>query len=111
MTRAAVILTLLTPLAAGASPSPKIDVSCTMKNHPYVISHYNHKELKPEDHDDFWIGGYNDADKGGCTIRVDDTVVYHAPLVTAHPTEFRDAMVAIDEFRKVKAAEILRGMK
>lgn len=110
MRRTVLLLTSLIAPAAAASPSlPK--VSCVMTNHPYVISHYAQKELHPEEIEDWWIGGYNAEDKTGCTIEVEGKVVYKAPLVTAHPASLTDATVAVDEFRKVRAGQILKEMK
>lgn len=94
--------------APAFAQKPVAKVTCVMANHSYVVSHFNQKELKPDEIDDFWIGGYNADDKGGCTITVGDKVLYKAPLVTAHPTSSHDAIVAIDEFRKQRAPQILK---
>jgi hypothetical protein len=94
-------------------PRPIPKVSCVMNNHSYVVSHFDKTtgKLNEEEMDDWWVGGFNSEDKSGCTITVDGKVVYDAPLATAHPTEYRDAMDAIDVFRKKTAGEIIKALR
>jgi hypothetical protein len=90
------------------APVPKI--SCVMANHGYQLQHYDKEtqKLTVEEMDDFWVGGYNDEDKTGCTITISEKVIYSGALRIVHPASSADALAAIDEFRTKKASLILK---
>src|SRR4051812_31466468 len=96
-----VILAILLTFPPQRPPVPK--VSCIATNHPEtLVTHNADGTAKVEEIDDWLVS---------CTITVGEKKVYDGQLVLPHPTEFHEAMVAIDEFRRVKAGVILKEKK
>jgi hypothetical protein len=85
-------------------PGPRPQVYCIAKNYNYDLAHYDKetKKLVPVNQDDWRVV---------CTITVKEKEVYKRELDLPRPTEYRDAMLAIDEFRTKKAAVILKEKK
>jgi len=88
---------LMAVLLAGSAvqSEPIAKVSCMMKN-VGVVS-YDGKSGNSSAGDDW----YTD-----CTITVGDRKIYSKALIVGHPASLRDAMNAVEEFRK-KAPEIV----
>jgi hypothetical protein len=103
-----VILILTAALNAQEKPKPAVEppphVSCVATNKSYTLEHYDkeQKKLVGVDMDDWRVT---------CKITVKDKVVYDQELEIPRPTEFRDAMLAIDEFRTKKAKLIIKELK
>ena len=97
-----VVLPLFPVVAAGQQPPYR--TICTLDNHSYIISHYDkeNKKLNEEEHDDWRVT---------CSISLAGKVLYREELTLARPTEFRDAMVATEEFRKHKAVELIKDWR
>jgi hypothetical protein len=95
---------LALPAVAAAQKPPIIPrVDCKLDNEPWtVVRHREDKTAYEEEVDDWRVS---------CTITVGDKKVYDAPLDLAHPTAFRDAMEAVEEFRTKKAAQIIKQKK
>lgn len=87
-------------LFAQTKPQPeKVSVSCIAVNRPMDV--YNAQSKKYEEVDDWHVD---------CTIRRGDKLVYGPePLALGYPASYAEAMQAIDEFRKKKAAEIVKS--
>jgi hypothetical protein len=76
---------------------PKIAVTCVLHNHPYDL--VNAQTGKVVEHDDWRVQ---------CTVTWKKDKVYDAELTLARPTEFRDAMFAVDEFRTKRAPQLVK---
>lgn len=85
---------LLSARAVQSEPTSK--VSCMIKNVGVVM--YDKKSGKSSNGDDWY------AD---CTITVGDRKIYAESLIVGHPASLRDAVEAVEEFRKVKAPKIV----
>ena len=94
---------LLFPLGA-AGQQPKFHTTCTLLNHPYVVAHYDkeNKKLDEEEHEDWRVT---------CTITYKNEILYKEVLPLARPTEFRDAMLATEEFRKHKSVQLIKDWR
>lgn len=84
-----VLLIFLLAQTRAATPVKK--VSCTMTNHSYTLVTKKGDKWVNEDRDDWWIH---------CKVSVGDKIKLEQDLPIAHPTELRDAVAAVDEFRK-----------
>jgi hypothetical protein len=76
---------------------PKITVSCTLHNHPYDL--YNAQTKAVVEKDDWRVT---------CTVKYKKDTVFDGELPLARPTEFRDAMLAVDEFRTKRAPQLVK---
>lgn len=88
------------PALSQAKPAPKpekIHVSCVLHNHPYDL--YDAQTQRAVEKDDWRVR---------CTVTWKKQTVYDDELTLARPTEFRDAMVAVDEFRTKRAPQLVK---
>ena len=85
----------------GADKSPVAHVSCTATNYPEIIVHNDeHNKKASEEEKDDW--------RVSCKITVGEEVIFNQAIDMPHPTEYRDAMDAIDEFRKKRAPQLIK---
>ena len=114
------LLVLLSLPQSKPVRKPPAEVACVMHNYSYIVSHYDNtnNKLDEVEMDDFWVGGHDPEDRGGCYISIGDKLIYGSrdkegrvvgvPLVTAHPTSSHDAIIAIDEFRNKTAVALVK---
>lgn len=79
--------------------APKSKVTCLAENYPVVTVSHADKQAKEVEIDDWRVT---------CSLFLDDKKIFEQALALAHPTSFREAMDAIDEFRKHQAPKILK---
>ena len=94
---------LLFPLGA-AGQQPKFETSCVLRNHSYILAHYDkeNKKLDEKEQDDYTVT---------CTITYKNGILYKEVLPLPHPTEFRDAMLATEEFNKRKSVQLIKDWR
>lgn len=78
----------------------KLTVTCVAVNHPVDV--FDAKEKAPVERDSWRVD---------CTVKVGEKLVWSGPLVLAEFATFRDAMLAIDEFRTKTAPKLARESK
>jgi len=84
--------------AKPAPPAPPpITVSCVLRNHPYDLIDARTKAVVEKDD---W--------RVTCTVTGKKDKVFDGELPLARPTEFRDAMIAVDEFRTKRAPRLVK---
>jgi hypothetical protein len=96
MRYAVLAFALLSATAAVAGPN----VSCVMRKQDIVVYDREKKETHEEED---WIVD--------CSIKVNDKVIFSAPLPMLHPATFQEAVGSVEEFRSRKAKEILKAYK
>lgn len=79
---------------------PRVKVNCVATNYPEIIASKNADGTFSEREVDDW--------RVTCTITEGEKKVFSDDLKIPHPTPFREAMDAIDQFRKVRAVQILK---
>lgn len=84
------------PLSKPPTPPP-ITVSCVLRNHSYDLIDAKTKAVV--ERDDWRVT---------CTVTYKKQKLYDAELPLARPTEFRDAMLAVDEFRTKRAPQLVK---
>ncbi len=92
------IISLL--LGFPAFAAPPVHVACTATNFPIVFIHKNKDGTATEEEKEDW--------RVRCSITVDGKKIYDEALEIPHPTEYREAMDEIQEFRKTKAPAIVK---
>jgi hypothetical protein len=90
-------------LALPGLPASVAKVSCVAANYQEVLVHVNADKSATELEIDDW--------RVSCKITVGEEVIFNEALTTVHPESFEDAMVAINEFRKVRSVKILANYK
>lgn len=80
--------------------APKNKVNCIASNQPVMLVHKNEDGTAKEEEVDDW--------RVICTLTLGDKQIFNDILVLAHPTKFREAMDAIDEFRTKTAAKLIK---
>lgn len=97
-------LLLTVPQTKLAPEVPKLRVSCILTNHQFILSHYNNATGKLDEHDeDDWTVE--------CSIAKKDTTLFKQVLPLARPTNYHDAMDAVNEWRTKRAPEIIKEQK
>jgi hypothetical protein len=94
---------LLALLAGGAklggAPIP-YKVTCVATNQIVILAQKNENGTSTEVASDDW--------RVVCKIMQGDKKIFEEALTIAHPTKFREAMDAIDVFRKERAPQIIK---
>lgn len=79
--------------------APKGKVTCIAENYPVMTVSHADKQAKEVEVDDWRVS---------CSLFSGEEKIFEQALPLAHPTSFREAMDAIDEFRRKRAPQILK---
>jgi|ERR1043166_2598553 hypothetical protein len=86
--------------SAGEMRAEPGKVSCKAERQAFDV--YDAKTKQTTEHESWRVV---------CSVKRGTEEIYSGPLALPYPATFRDAMDAIETFRKEKAPEILKGKK
>ena len=94
-------LLLSIPQTPSTPVPPRLRTTCILENRSYFLSHYNKDTEKLEEHeeDDWFVE---------CRIMKAEKILFKEEVIIPHPTAYRDAMIAVDEWRTKRAGEIIK---
>lgn len=90
------ILLLLYPQTTQHKSEPPAHVSCVMRNQQEILVH---RDGTNEMVDDWMVD---------CTLSVGEHRIWAGPLPLAHPAPFSEASGAVEQFRTVKAPQLVK---